>query len=135
MTCGDAPTVASCADFRLVASAPERPSKDFVGALCHARGLCGEQATGFGDDCKDDEGRVGAHLQSGPSVPRAPAPNLVLVETDEALCELETLLDAAPLPRNPHQGAHQCGPGVWHEVLGELARGVVAGHQQRRLTA
>jgi hypothetical protein len=45
------------------------------------------------------------HGQSGPAVPRAPTPYLVLIESDQAFGGLEGFLDAPALTSHGNQGA------------------------------
>lgn len=113
-----------------MASAPEGPVEDVVGALSHARGQSGEQATSFGngdsdqagllsgvaarDGCQDGEERVSEHRQGGPSVPGVPAPDLVLVETDDALGGLEVSSMRHRCPATRTRVRIGTGLGAWH---------------------
>jgi hypothetical protein len=55
---------------------------------------------------------MGEHGQSGPAVPGALAPNLVLIQADQSFGGLERFLDSPTLTGHGDQGAQWTGLGL-----------------------
>jgi hypothetical protein len=97
-----------------------------VNAIRPAGVGCGVAFGGAGDG---QEG-MREHGQGGPAVPGRPAPDLVLVEADEAFGCLEGFLDPPALSGHGDQGAQRHRPRAVAAQVGVLASGVVAADQQ-----
>src|SRR3954451_10637827 len=77
---------------------------------------------------------MGEHGQGGPTMPRGPAPDLVLVEAGESFGGLEGFLDTPALTGHGDQRV-QCGrPWCVAAQVGQLAGGIIAADQQMVLT-
>jgi hypothetical protein len=72
---------------------------------------------------------MGEHGQGGPAVPGAPAPHLVLIQSDQSFGGLERFFDAPALTGDGDQGAQRNGSGAVAAQVGMLAGGVVAADQ------
>ena len=70
------------------------------------RGGCGVT---FGRGGHGQEG-MREHGQGGPAMPGGPAPDLVLIQPDEAFGGLERFLDAPALAGHGHQGVQRHWP-------------------------
>ncbi len=95
----------------------------------------GDQALGGGcgiafDRCGYGQEGMGEHGQGGPAVPGAPAPHLVLIQSDQSFGGLERFLDAPALTGDGDQGAQRNGSGAVAAQVGMLAGGIVAADQQ-----
>lgn len=62
----------------------------------------------FGQGGDHEEG-VGEHRQGGPAIPRAPAADLMVVQTSKALASLEGLLDRPAPAGDPDQHGQRGG--------------------------
>jgi hypothetical protein len=88
----------------------------------------------FGGGGDGEEG-VGEHGQHGPALPGGPTPDLVLVQSDQALGGLEGLLDPPPLPGDGDECGQRDRGGAPAAVVGKLSGGVVAADQRMVLPA
>ena len=79
----------------------EEASK-LVDGQCDQAGRCG-LGVAFGRGGHGQEG-MRKHGQGGPAVPRGPAPDLMLIDTDEACGGLEGFLDSPALASHGNQG-------------------------------
>ena len=103
----------------LVAGQPDQPGRRWVAGPFSAGG-------------HHQEG-VGEHGQGGPAVPRAPAADLVLVQTTKALAGLEALLHRPAPAGDLNQDGQRHRTGREAAVEGQLAGPLVAADHEPML--